>query len=87
MDPGVNRDGSQTFKEEAEEAATLYRRVIALREAETDNVGRAQLELIALRLRATWIAWHGDDLQDKMALGEPQAGSRSHQKEAIRADR
>jgi hypothetical protein len=67
MDQGVNRDGSQTFKQEAKEAAILYRRVIALREAETDNLGRAQLELIALRLRAAWIAWHGDDLLDKLA--------------------
>jgi hypothetical protein len=87
MDQGVNRDGSQTFKEEARKAASLYRRVIALREAETDNLGRAQLKSIALRLRTSWIAWHGDDLLHKMSLGEPQGGSRSHPKGATRADR
>jgi hypothetical protein len=63
LNRGINRDGSQTLKEEVKEAAILYRRIIALRDAETDNIGRAQLDLIARRLRASWIAWHGEGVK------------------------
>jgi hypothetical protein len=45
----------------------------AQREAETDYLGRSQLELIALRLRASWKAWHGEETLHKMAFGEPSS--------------
>jgi hypothetical protein len=69
MDRGINRDGALTCKEEAKEAVILYRRTIALREAETDNIGRAQLDLIARRLRASWIAWHGEGAKAESRQG------------------
>ena len=44
-----------------EHAVERYREVIELRDAQTDELGRAEYQAIADRLKAAWKDWNGGD--------------------------
>ena len=56
---------------DAVRAAATYRDVIAKRDAETTEPGKAEFQTIAKRLRASWKTWQGEDSLHEMAFGEP----------------
>jgi hypothetical protein len=58
---------------EANPAAIIerYRDVMALRETATDELGTAEWEGVAKRLREAWREWQGEDSLYEMAFGEP----------------
>ncbi|HXY36299.1 MAG TPA: hypothetical protein VEI07_18830 [Planctomycetaceae bacterium] len=47
-----------------------YREVIARMEAATDELGRDEWRRVAMRLRARWKEWQGEDSLHEMAFGE-----------------
>jgi hypothetical protein len=48
-----------------------YRDVMALWETATDELGKAEWEGVAKRLRQAWHEWQGEDSLHEMAFGEP----------------
>ena len=56
---------------DAERAVAIYRDVIAKRDQETTELGKAEFQTIAKRLRASWKTWQGEDSLHEMAFGEP----------------
>ena len=67
MDDSIQTD--QPF--DAERAVAIYRDVIAKRDAEATDLGKAEFQTIAKRLRASWKTWQGEDSLHEMAFGEP----------------
>jgi len=55
----------------AELAVAEYREMIAMRNAETTALGKADCAEIARLMRARWAAWQGEDSLHSMAFGEP----------------
>ncbi len=55
-----------------EQAVATYRRVIAQRDAETTEPGRAEFQTIPHRLRQKWTDWQGEESLSEMAFGEPE---------------
>lgn len=56
---------------DAERAVATYRDVIAKRDAEATELGKAEFQTIAKRLCASWKTWQGEDCLHEMAFGEP----------------
>jgi hypothetical protein len=48
-----------------------YRDVISRLETATDELGKAEWEGVAKRLRQAWHEWQGEDSLHEMAFGEP----------------
>ena len=48
-----------------------YRSVIAQLEAERTDLGKAEFQAIAERLRQIWTEWQGEDSLHEMAFSEP----------------
>ncbi|HEV8067234.1 MAG TPA: hypothetical protein VGP76_05835 [Planctomycetaceae bacterium] len=48
-----------------------YCDVMALRETATDELGKAEWQGVAKRLREAWREWQGKDSLHEMAFGEP----------------
>jgi hypothetical protein len=44
---------------------------MALRETATDELGKAEWQGVAKRLREAWREWQGKDSLHEMAFGEP----------------
>jgi hypothetical protein len=55
-----------------ERAVAEYRRMIAQRDGQKTQQGKAEFEAIASRLRQAWKDWQGEDSLHEMAFGEPR---------------
>jgi hypothetical protein len=55
---------------DAAAAVDAFRRIIAMRDAATDELGHEEYARIAQRLRARWKEWQGEDSLHEMAYGE-----------------
>ena len=65
-------DSTQTDQPfDAERAVATYRDVIAQRDAEATEPGKAEFQEIAMRFRLAWKTWQGEDSLHEMAFGEP----------------
>jgi len=53
-----------------EKAVIAYREAVAQRDSETDKKRRSAAQATALRLRAEWKEWNGDDELHEMTFGE-----------------
>jgi hypothetical protein len=49
-----------------------YRTVIDQLDAERTDLGKAEFQAIAQRLRSLWAEWRGEDTLHEMAFGEPE---------------
>jgi hypothetical protein len=68
---GKTEDGKFEFIDAAR-AVTEYRRIIALRDAQTTEIDRSEYDRIANRLRAEWKAYSGADDLAELATGEDE---------------
>jgi len=61
------------LKVEGNAAAIIerYRDVMALRDTATDELGKAEWQGVAKRLREAWRDWPGEDSLHEITFGEP----------------
>jgi hypothetical protein len=66
-----NDDTDPIVEFDAAGAVTEYRRIMAKRDAATDELGRDEYDRMAGIARARWAEWHGEDCLHEMAFAEP----------------